>query len=224
MPGFDYILIRNRPGAPVVIDTDGQMRRTGAGLGDSTSTLFADGRFYVGSPTEALLHRMELDGSFTSVRLDAPYYTSFHHELAPGKTGMLAELDARDGGVERIECSITTPARAAGCSATPPRTGTSTTRRCAPSRYQIDEQARSAREVWTYERNRERYSDICSSVGESTPGNYLVAYSVAEGRTQARLLAVDSLGRVAFDFAYPTYLCDSVFSAQPLAWTDLVLR
>lgn len=43
-------------------------------------------------------------------------------------------------------------------------------------------------------------------------------------RTQARLLGVDSQGKVAFDFAYPTSVCDTVFIAQPLAWSDLRMR
>jgi hypothetical protein len=93
-----------------------------------------------------------------------------------------------------------------------------------PSRYEIDEQAGTAREVWTYERDRELYSDICSSVYEGTPGNYLIAYSVLYSRTTARLLGVDTQGKVAFDFAYPTSVCDTVFIAQPLAWSDLRLR
>ncbi|MEX5744567.1 hypothetical protein [Massilia sp. X63] len=75
-----------------------------------------------------------------------------------------------------------------------------------------------------YERERALHSDICSSVYEGTPGNYLVAYSVARQRTSARLLGVGSHGKVAFDFAYPTNVCATLFIAQPLAWTDLRLR
>lgn len=74
----------------------------------------------------------------------------------------------------------------------------------APSRYAIDEAAGTAREVWTDERERELVSDICSSVYEGTPGNYLVAYSVLNRRTGARLVGVDSQGKVAFEFSYPT--------------------
>lgn len=94
----------------------------------------------------------------------------------------------------------------------------------APSRYAIDEKAGTAREVWTYERQREICSDICSSVYEGTPGNYLVAYSSGSRRTSARLLGVDSRGKVAFDLGYPAAICDTVFIAAPLAWTDLKLR
>lgn len=65
---------------------------------------------------------------------------------------------------------------------------------------------------------------MCSSVYEGSPGSYLVAYSALNSRTQARLLGVDSHGKVASDFAYPTTACNTVFIAQPLGWTDLKLR
>jgi hypothetical protein len=35
---------------------------------------------------------------------------------------------------------------------------------------------------------------------------------------------VDSQGKVAIDFSYPTSVCDTVFIAQPLGWSDLKLR
>ena len=94
----------------------------------------------------------------------------------------------------------------------------------APSRYAIDEKTRTAREVWTYERGRDIFSDICSSVYEATPGNYLVAYSVAAQRTSTRLLGVDTGGRVAFEFTYPATVCDTAFVAEPLGWHELQLR
>jgi hypothetical protein len=93
-----------------------------------------------------------------------------------------------------------------------------------PSRYAIDEKAGTAREVWTYEAERRLFSDICSSVYEASPGNYVVAYSALNARTSARLVGVDSQGKPAFDFAYPAQACDTVFIAQPLGWTDLQLR
>lgn len=344
VPGVDYVMIKNGLSSPVVIDTDGHMRWTGAVLDDSFASMFADGNFYIGSSTSAVLHRMDLDGAFTSVGLGMNNYQNFHHDLAPGKTGMLAELDASEGGVLRYESllaeidtegkvlkewdlgrifadymrsqgddpadfvregadwfhmnsaiyhaadnsllvssrenfvvkldydtgairwlfgdtakhwyvnfpslraralklvagkapigqhslSITQDGQlllfnnGSGSLSQPPGAPRGATRTYStPSRYAIDEQAGTAREVWTYERERALYSDICSSVYEGTPGNYLVAYSVARQRTGARLLGVDSHGKVAFDFAYPTNVCATLFIAQPLAWTDLRLR
>lgn len=344
VPGFDYVLIKNGLSAPVVIDTDGHMRWTGAGLDNSFSSMFGDGAFYIGSQGSPVLHRMDVDGSFSSTGMNAPTYTNFHHELGPGKAGLLAQFDAVEGGVRRVESilaeidtrgnvlkewdmgrifsaamraqgddpsgfvrdgadwfhmnsAIYNPAdnsllvssrenfvvkldydtgairwllgdttkhwyvnypslralalrvvagkapigqhslsvrpdgqlllfnNGLGSLNQPPAAPRGATRTYStPSRYAIDEQARSARETWTYEGNRELYSDICSSVYEGAPGNYLMAYSVAYQRTSARLLGVDEGGKVAFDFAYPTYVCDTLFLAQPLDWTDLKLR
>lgn len=344
VPGADFVLIKNGLTSPVVIDTDGHLRWTGAPLGDSLSTMFAGDSFYIGSQSDRVLYRMGLDGAYTAVPVGTTRYTNFHHELAPGKTGMLAELDAVEDGVARVESVLaeidanghvlkewdlgrifSTYMRSKGDNPAnfvrdgqdwfhmnsavyhaadnallissrehfvvkldydtgairwlfgdtgkhwyvnypslralaleleagkapvgqhalslrpdgqlllfnnglgslnqPPGTPPGLSRSySAPSRYAIDERAGSAREVWTDERGRALFSDICSSVYEGTPGNYLVAYSTAAARSSARLLGVDSQGRVAFDFAYPTTNCDTVFSAEPLAWHDLQLR
>lgn len=90
-----------------------------------------------------------------------------------------------------------------------------------PSRYTIDEVARTAREAWKYLPEPALYSDICSSVYEGDAGKYLVAYSVADGRTRARLVAVDVAQSVAFDFEYPTTLCNTAFIAQPIDFSAL---
>jgi hypothetical protein len=344
VPGFDFVLIKNGLTAPVVIDTDGHLRWTGSTLDDSFSSMFGDGNFYVGSQTSRVLHRMDLAGAYTSVPIGVTKYTNFHHDLAPGKTGMLAGFDAFEDGVARIESLLaeidangnvlkewdlgrifSAHMRAKGdnpagfvrdgidwfhmnsaiynaadnsllvssrehfvakldydtgairwllgdttkhwyvnypslralalklvagkapigqhsLSITPdgqlllfnnglgslnqlPTVPRGANRSYStPSRYEIDEKAGTAREVWTYERHRELYSDICSSVYEGTPGNYLMAYSVLNQRTSARLLGVDSQGKVAIDFSYPTSVCDTVFIAQPLGWSDLKLR
>ena len=47
---------------------------------------------------------------------------------------------------------------------------------------------------------------------------------MANARTNARLVGVDTHGKLAFDFVYPTNVCDTVFIAQPLDWNDLKLR
>jgi len=93
-----------------------------------------------------------------------------------------------------------------------------------PSRYAIDEQARTAAEVWTYMNDPPIFSDICSSTYQTTPGNYLVAYSVADNRTNARLMGVDTAGKVAFDFEYPTNVCATAFIASPINFAALTLK
>jgi len=348
MPGFDFMLIKNGRTAPVVIDTDGNLRWTGAVLANSFSSMFGPDAFYIGSSDSPVLHRMDVGGAYTSTPLvplpGGLSPTNFHHDLSPGKVGMLAELDAVLNGASIFESSLSEidtagkvlrewdlgrifrdhmrakgddpsnfvrdgqdwfhlnsaiynaadnslllssrenfvvkldyetgairwlfgdtgkhwyvnyPSLRAlalrlvegkapigqhslsiapngelllfnnglGSLTQPPGAPRGATRTFStPSRYAIDEKARTAREVWTYEGDRKLFSDICSSVYEGSPGNYLVAYSVLNARTGARLLGVDSRGKVAFDFAYPTEACDTVFIAQPLGWSDLTLR
>ncbi|GAB3378766.1 aryl-sulfate sulfotransferase [Massilia agri] len=348
VPGFDFILVKNGRTAPVVLDTDGNMRWTGAVLADSFSSMFGPDAFYVGSLNTPTLYRMDVGGAYSGVQLGpspgGSTLTNFHHDLTPGKVGMLAELDALQNGVSILEsvlAEIDTEGkvlrewdlgrifrdhmRAKGDDPSnfvrdgqdwfhmnsaiynaadnslllssrenfvvkidydtgairwlfgdtskhwyknypslralalrlvegkapigqhtlsitpngelllfnnglgslnhPPGTSPGATRTFStPSRYAIDEKAGTAREVWTYEGERKLLSDICSSVYEGSPGNYLVAYSVLNARTKARLLGLDSQGKVAFDFAYPTEACSTVFIAQPLGWTDLKLR
>lgn len=347
-PGFDFMLIKNGLTSPVVVDTDGHMRWTGAVLGNSFASLFGPDAFYIGSLNTPDLYRMDVGGAFSAVALGpsaaGAAWTNFHHDLAPGKTGMLAELDAVQGGVTRLESIVAeidtegkvlrewdlgrifagymrskgddpsnfvrdgqdwfhmnsaiynaadnslllssrenfvvkidydsgairwllgdtskhwyvnypslralalrvvegkAPIGQHSLSVTPngelllfnnglgslnqppgaPRGATRTF--STPSRYKIDEKAGTAREVWSYERERTLFSDICSSVYEASENNYLVAYSVLNARTSARLLGVDSHGKVAFEFNYPAAACNTVFIAQPLGWSDLRLR
>ncbi|WP_313032805.1 aryl-sulfate sulfotransferase [Massilia alkalitolerans] len=348
VPGFDFVLIKNGLSSPVVIDTDGHMRWTGAALGDSFTSMFGGDTFFIGDQGQRVLYRMGLDGAYTAVPVADPKYTGFHHDLSPGKTGMLAELNALEGGVLRFESILAeidangkvlkewdlgrifsaymrskgddpanfvregldwfhmnsaiyhaadnsllvssrenfvvkldydtgairwlfgdtgkhwyvnypslralalkleagkAPIGQHSLSVTPDgqlllfNNGLGSLNQpagappgltrgySAPSRYAIDDRARTAREVWTYERGRDRggeplFSDICSSVYEATPGKYLVAYSSAAARTSARLLGVDSQGKLAFDFGYPAAICDTVFIAEQLAWSDLKL-
>jgi arylsulfate sulfotransferase len=93
-----------------------------------------------------------------------------------------------------------------------------------PSRYAIDEQARTAREVWQFQADPAIYSEICSSVYEGSAGKYLVAYSVADRLTHARLVGVDAAGTVAFDFEYPTTLCYAAFMAEPVRFESLTIK
>lgn len=343
-PGVDYVMINNQLTTPVVIDTDGNMRWVATALSESLSSLFVGDAFYVGSATTPTLARLELNGAAASVPLSSPKFTNFHHEIAPGKSGLLVELDAVENGVAKIEAilaeiaadgqvlkewdmaaifrrtmvaggddpanfvrdgvdwfhmnsAIYNPSdnsllvssrenfvvkldydtgdirwllgdpskhwyvnypslrslalrltagkapigqhtlsllpsgelllfnngfaslnQPAGTPSGENRTSS------APSLYAIDEQARTAAEVWTYEHMPPLNSEVCSSVVAPTPGNYLIAYAVASGRTRAKLIGVDSAGQVSFDFEYPTTPCATMFDARPVAFEALLLK
>lgn len=343
-PGLDYMVIKNGIASPVVVDTDGNLRWVGSGLFNSVSSLLKGDAFFVGSPTSPQLYQVQMDGTFTTAALASGKYTNFHHELAPGKTGLLAALDATENGVNKpgtllVEISpggellkewdlgailrkhmadngdnpadfvrdgadwfqlnsavysakddsllvssrehfvakldyetgrikwllgdttkhwyVNHPSLRAlalrltagkapigqhGLSivgngelllsnnglgslhqpAGAPRGATRTS--SAPSRYAIDETARTAREVWTDEREREIFSSTCSSVHEASANKYLVAYALASGRTRAKVTAVDSTGKVAFDFEYPASVCSTTFMVQPIQWTGATFK
>jgi len=345
-PGFDYMLVKNGAYAPAVLDSDGHLRWIADTLpvNSSAPTWFSGDAFYVGSQNAPSFYRVEFSGAYTTIPLASTRYTNFHHDLAPGKQGMLAELDGIEAGVPKIESILAeiSPAgevlkewdlgaifRAAmraggddpanfvrdgvdwfhmnsaiyvaaddsllvssrenfvvkldyktghikwllgdttkhwhadypslralalrltagkapigqhslsiasngelllfnngyGSLSQPPGTSPGVTRDFStPSRYRIDEAARTAAETWAHAPQPPIYSAICSSVYETTPGKHVVGYSAAEGGTQNRLLAVDSAGQVAFDYVYPATPCSAVFIAQPIGFSGLVLK
>lgn len=94
----------------------------------------------------------------------------------------------------------------------------------AVSRYAIDEAARTAAEVWTYERGRTIWADVCSSAYRASGGGYLIDYASAYGRTRAKLVGLDDDGNVAFDYELPTAACDTAFNAVPIDFAALVLE
>jgi hypothetical protein len=342
--GFDFMLLKNLLATPVVIDTDGNLRWVGIGVTDASASTFAGGRFLAGDGSTPTLYRIELDGTASSVGLSDPAFAQFHHDLVPGKTGLLAEVDTRTDGVlhrgtvlaeidadgrvlkqwdlsaifratmlaagddpsglvrdeadwfhmnsaiynaaddallvssrenfvvkldyesGRIRwllgdpdkywyqaypslrtlalklTSGTVPVGQHALSMAPDGTlmlfnngfasmnqppGTpagSNPGFSAVSKYVIDEAAGTAAEVWTYEHNRDIWSDVCSSAYQVSQGSYLVNYASAYGRTRAKLVGLDANGKVAFDYEYPTIRCDTIFNAVPIDFGTLVLN
>ena len=95
---YDYIFISNGgcgPHAPVILDTDGELRwvsPTNIRGALAASSLFINNAIYeTDGPT---LNRVDLDGA-TSVLGDfsSRGVVNFHHNIDPGKTGMLLEAD-----------------------------------------------------------------------------------------------------------------------------------
>ena len=103
---YDYIFVRSGCGdySPVILDTDGALRWVSTmGIPNAlvASSLFFNGAAYEASgPT---LNRVDLDGTITVL---GDYSTNgvvnFHHNIDPGKTGVLLEADTNDF----YECTI----------------------------------------------------------------------------------------------------------------------
>jgi hypothetical protein len=101
--GFDYFWIKSPLGPPVVLDSDGAIRWAvpPANLNAVSSAVY-DGALVVGSGTR--LTRFEFDGAASTVPMGEPRYSAFHHDMGPGKVGLLAMVDGTSTtGASRIE-------------------------------------------------------------------------------------------------------------------------
>jgi len=96
---YDFILLKNYsdPITPIIIDTDAEIRWIGtAGLGAQNCILF-DNAFYVGELGGTSLLRTEFDGVTTPVAdYSAIGVTGFHHNIDPGREGMILDVDTVD--------------------------------------------------------------------------------------------------------------------------------
>lgn len=90
--GFDYMALKREQGSPVIIDTDGEIRWSATGIPSGMVSIFTDNGFHVGSRTSTQVFRLELDGSITSFTPARPGYLNFHHNIDPGRDGLLTEV------------------------------------------------------------------------------------------------------------------------------------
>ena len=98
---YDFIMLKNYsdPNTPIIIDSDAEIRWVGtAGVGAQNSILY-DNAFYVTSGTSLL--RTEFDGKTNTVAdYSALGVTGFHHNIDPGRDGMILDVDT----VQYTEC------------------------------------------------------------------------------------------------------------------------
>ncbi len=94
--GFDFFALKSRIGPVVVLDTDGVIRWVGSGEG-TAAILFENGGFVIGSEHSGEFGRNELDGTATSSSILDSNVVNFHHNINPGKRGVLVEFDTTAG-------------------------------------------------------------------------------------------------------------------------------
>jgi len=104
--GFDFFALKSLLGSPIVVDTDGNVRWAVPGDGNSMSSIFVDGGFFVGDQYSTSFRRLELDGSIVETSLASPNYTNFHHNIDLGKWGLLVDVDATIDGVNYLESTL----------------------------------------------------------------------------------------------------------------------
>ena len=95
---YDYMFISNGgcgPHAPVILDTDGELRwvsPTSIQPSLRASSLFINNAVY--ETDGSTLNRVDLDGARSVLRdFSSRGVVNFHHNIDPGKTGMLLEAD-----------------------------------------------------------------------------------------------------------------------------------
>jgi arylsulfate sulfotransferase len=95
-----------------------------------------------------------------------------------------------------------------------------------PRKYSLNLDNRTASQIFRY--YRPIVSEICSSVYEDAPDNYLIDYAVAggyqSGAAFAEIVGLQPNGFRAFDYKYPTNFCDEVFNALPIHLEQLSFR
>ncbi len=100
---FDFFVVKSALGSPVVLDTDGEIRWVGPSVGVSQSTIIQKDGFLVGDTAAPILHQIGFDGSHSQGTLPDDTITGFHHNIDPGKRGVLAEVNAAANGVASVE-------------------------------------------------------------------------------------------------------------------------
>jgi arylsulfate sulfotransferase len=104
--GFDFLVMKSALGSPVIVDTDAQIRWVAPGVTNSSSTAIQDDEFIIGDAATPTVYRLRLDGTLASVPLQSASYTMFHHNIDPGKHGLLAEVNTAVGTVVNLESTV----------------------------------------------------------------------------------------------------------------------
>ena len=93
----------------------------------------------------------------------------------------------------------------------------------APRKYSLDLPNHAATEIYRYQRSI--VSEICSSVYEDAPDNYLVDYAVAggfqSGNAFAEIVGLEPSGARVFDYKFATNFCNEIFNAIPVHFEQL---
>lgn len=99
---FDYVMLKPWIAAPVIVDSDGEVRWWVPSDLVTLSTAFVGDGFLLGDERSTRLRRIRFDGTTSEVTVAAPF-VAFHHNIDPGKHGLLVEVDEAAGEVLNLE-------------------------------------------------------------------------------------------------------------------------
>ncbi|MFZ0302747.1 MAG: aryl-sulfate sulfotransferase [Terracidiphilus sp.] len=98
--GFNFFILKSTIGSPIIVDTDGQVRWAVPipSADDTLNIYYGNGLFVLGSNSPPVVTLLGLDGtqSASPTDLPQPLYSSFSHNIDPGRTGLLAEFNGTD--------------------------------------------------------------------------------------------------------------------------------
>jgi hypothetical protein len=102
---YDFMLVMGgcSLNTPTIIDTDGAIRWIGTAGVANYANAFYDNAIYVGDARR--LYRIEMDGAVTLIRDYTDLGYAFHHNIEPGKRGLIVDLDTADY-VESVDVEI----------------------------------------------------------------------------------------------------------------------
>ncbi|HKP03028.1 MAG TPA: aryl-sulfate sulfotransferase, partial [Chthoniobacterales bacterium] len=87
-------------------------------------------------------------------------------------------------------------------------------------KYRLDLEAKTATEVWNYDRGQVISSPFCGSIYEDAPLNYVIDYAMVgfpgPPAPTAQLLGLDASGKLIFAYQYATFACNMAYNTVPL--------
>lgn len=104
--GFDFFLMKTAFAGPVIVDTDGHVRWAVPGTLNAMSSAFTGDGFVVGSTDAPVVRRIGLDGASSEASLQSATFLDFHHNIDPGKSGLLIEVNTVVDGVTNVMSTL----------------------------------------------------------------------------------------------------------------------
>lgn len=105
-PTYSYFYLKGSKKSPIIMDIDGEVRWDVNIIKISASSTFIDNSFLIGNSKNKKIDSINLYGRSSSLNIEGSVMGSdayFHHNIDPGKQGILIELDGTIDGALKIE-------------------------------------------------------------------------------------------------------------------------
>ncbi|MFQ2253790.1 aryl-sulfate sulfotransferase [Aeromonas sp. DNRA1] len=105
-PTYSYFYLKGSKKSPIIMDIDGEVRWDADIIKISASSTFIDNSFLIGNSKNKKIDSINLYGRSSSLNIEGSVMGSdayFHHNIDPGKQGILIELDGTTDGALKIE-------------------------------------------------------------------------------------------------------------------------